>query len=113
MQDCNRRKIRFFWKCGGEKVRIEEIALRQEARQMLCEAGLSKEELKELVLKDIDDKVIQAIESKIKGVDFEQMIMNRVDKALTKAVDDTVRREVEGFFYNRRLNIRATASFEE
>lgn len=52
-------------------MRIEEIALRQEARQMLCEAGLSKEELKELVLKDIDDKVIQAIESKIKGIDFE------------------------------------------
>ena len=48
-------------------MRIEEIALRQEARQMLCEAGLNKEELKELVLKDIDDKVIQAIESKIKG----------------------------------------------
>ena len=31
---------------GGKKMRIEEIALRQEARQMLCEAGLSKEELK-------------------------------------------------------------------
>ena len=51
-------------------MRIEEIALRQEARQMLCEAGLNKEELKELVLKDIDDKVIQAIESKIKGIDL-------------------------------------------
>lgn len=70
-------------------MRIEEIALRQEARQMLCEAGLSKEELKELVLKD------------------------RVDKALTKAVNDIVRKEVEGYFYSRKLNIRATASFEE
>lgn len=94
-------------------MRIEEIALRQEARQMLCEAGLSKEELKELVLKDIDDKVIQAIESRIKGVNFEQMIIDRVDKALTKAVDDIVRRRVEGYFCNRRLNICATASFEE
>lgn len=94
-------------------MRIEEIALRQEARQMLCEAGLTKEELKELVLKDMDDKVTQAIESKIKGVDFEQMIMDRVDRALTKAVDDIIRREVEGYFYNRRLNIHATASFEE
>ena len=41
------------------------------------------------------------------------MIIDRADKALTKAVDDIVRREVEGYFYNRRLNIRATASFEE
>lgn len=94
-------------------MRIEEIALRQEARQMLCEAGLNKEELKKLVLKDMDDKVTQVIESKIKGVDFEQMIMDRVDRALTKAVNDIVRREVEGYFCNRRLNIRATASFEE
>lgn len=41
------------------------------------------------------------------------MIKDRVDKALTKAVNDIVRKEVEGYFYNRRLNIRATASFEE
>lgn len=65
-------------------MRIEEIALRQEARQMLCEAGLTKEELKELVLKDMDDKVTQAIESKIKGVDFEQMIMDRVDRGFNQ-----------------------------
>ena len=94
-------------------MRIEEIALRQEARQMLCEVGLNKEELKQLVLKDMDDKVIQAIESKTKGIEFEQMIMDRVDKALTKAVDNIVQREVSNFFYNRKLNIHATASFEE
>lgn len=41
------------------------------------------------------------------------MIKDRVDKALTKAVNDIVRKEVEGYFYNRRLNICATASFEE
>lgn len=100
-------------KYGGRKMRIEEIALRQEARQMLCEVGLNKEELKQLVLKDMDDKVIQAIESKTKGIEFEQMIMDRVDKALTKAVDNIVQREVSNFFYNRKLNIHATASFEE
>ena len=94
-------------------MRVEEIALRQEARQMLCEAGLDKESLKELVLKDMDEKVVKAIESKIKGVDFEQMILNRVDKALTKAVDDIVRKHVETYFYNRKLNIHATASFED
>ena len=94
-------------------MRIEEIALRQEARQMLCEAGLNKEELKELVLKDIDDKVVQAIESKIKGVDFERMIVSRVDKALNKAVDRIVDGYVKSYFYNNKLNIHATASFEK
>lgn len=91
-------------------MRIEEIALRQEARQMLCEAGLSKEKLKDLVLKDLDDKVIQAVEGKIKSVDFEQMIKDRVDSAINKAVDDIVMREVDRYFYNNRLNIHATAS---
>lgn len=94
-------------------MRVEEIALRQEARQMLCEAGLDKESLKDLVLKDIDEKVIKAIEGKLKGVDFEQMVLNIVDKALTKAVNDIVRKYVDGYFYNRKLNIHATASFEE
>ena len=79
-------------------MRIEEIAfLRREVRQMLCD--LNKKELKERVSKDIDDKVIQAIESKIKSIDFEQMIIDRVDKALTKAVDDIVQKEVEGLNY--------------
>lgn len=94
-------------------MRIEEIALRQEARQMLCEVGLSKEKLKDLVLKDLDDKVIQAVEGKIKSVDFEQMIKDRVDSAINKAVDDIVMREVNRYFYNNRLNIHATASFEK
>lgn len=31
-------------------MRVEEIALKQEARQMLCEAGLTKEALKDLVV---------------------------------------------------------------
>lgn len=94
-------------------MRIEEIALRQEARQMLCEAGLDSNSLRELVLKDMDAKVIKAINGKIKEVDFEQMILNRVDKALTKAVNDIVRKHVEGYFYNRKLKIEATASFKE
>lgn len=94
-------------------MRIEEIALRQEARQMLCEAGLSKEKLKDLVLKDLDDKVIQAVEGKIKSVDFEQMIKDRVDSAINKAVDDIVMQEVNRYFYKNRLNIHATASFEK
>ena len=94
-------------------MRIEEIALRQEARQMLCEAGLTKEGLKELVLKDLDDKVTKAIEGKIKGIDFDQMILGRVDAAMTRAVNDVIQKYVDGYFYNRKLNIKATASFEK
>lgn len=93
-------------------MRVEEIALRQEARQMLCEAGLDKEALKELVLKDIDDKVMQAIEKRIKGIEFEDMILRKIDFALDKAVKAIVEKQVNNFFYNKPIKIHATASFE-
>lgn len=93
-------------------MRIEEIALRQEARQMLCEAGLTKEALKDLVLKDMDDKVTQAIEKKLSGIEFDDMIARRVDGALTKAVNEIVQKQVNNFFINKPLKIHATASFE-
>lgn len=93
-------------------MRVEEIALRQEARQMLCEAGLNKESLKELVLKDLDDKVMQAIEKKIKGMDFEDMIERRVDTALTKAVNEIVQKQINHYFCKHPLKIEATAFFK-
>ncbi len=93
-------------------MRVEEIALRQEARQMLCEAGLSKEALKELVLKDMDEKVTRAIDKTIRGIDFEDMIMRRVSQALDRAVNDIVQRQVNGYFHNNPLKIHATASFD-
>lgn len=94
-------------------MRVEEIALRQEARQMLCEAGLDKESLKELVLKDMDAKVTQAIEKRLSGIDFEDMIMRKVDRALDRAVDMVVQKQVSQFFHSRPLKIHATASFEK
>lgn len=93
-------------------MRVEEIALRQEARQMLQEAGLNKEELKALVLKDMDEKVTQAIEKKLSGIDFEDMIMRKIDKALDRAVDMVVQKQVSQYFHSRPLKIHATASFE-
>ena len=69
---------------------------------MLCEVGLTKEALKDLVLKDMDDKVTQAIEKKLSGIDFDEMIERRVDEmierrvdaALTKAVNEIVQKQV-------------------
>ena len=43
-------------------MRVEEIAVRQEALQLLAEAGLTKEQLKNIVLDDIDNKVNTAIQ---------------------------------------------------
>lgn len=41
------------------------------------------------------------------------MIIERVDAAMTKAINNVVQKYVDNYFYNRKLNIKATASFEE
>ena len=40
------------------------------------------------------------------------MIMRKVDKALDKAVDMVVQKQVSQYFHSRPLTIHATASFE-
>lgn len=93
-------------------MRIEEIALRQEARQMLAESGLNKETLKELVLKDLEDKVLQAIEKKTKEVDWDEMITRKLNYAVEAAVHKAVDKTVSNYFNRHPLKIVATASFE-
>jgi len=94
-------------------MRVEEIALRQEARQMLAEAGLGKEELKALVLKDIDEKVARAIDAKEKEVNLDAMIERKFESAVNKAVDEVVQRQVDSFFRKNPLKITATVAFEK
>lgn len=94
-------------------MRVEEIALRQEARQMLAEAGLGKEELKALVLKDLDEKVDRAIDKKGKEVNLDAMIERRIEPAVNKAVDEVVQSQVDRFFRRNPLKITATVAFEK
>lgn len=46
-------------------MKVEEIALRQEVRQMLSEAGINKTVLKQLVRDVIDEEVNKAIKRAI------------------------------------------------
>lgn len=94
-------------------MRVEEIALRQEARQMLGEAGLGKEELKALVLKDLDEKVARAIDEKGKEVNLDAMIERRIEAAVNRAVDELAKKQVDNFFRNNPLQITATAIFKK
>lgn len=58
-------------------MRIEEIALRQEIRQMLNEAGVNKETLKEMVKESINDIVKNQVN---------QVLMERRDEDLSESV---------------------------
>lgn len=61
----------------GIKMKVEEMALRSEIRQMLNEAGINRETLKEMVRESINDIVKNQVN---------QVLMERQDKDLSEAV---------------------------
>lgn len=62
---------------GVDKMRVEEIALRSEIRQMLNEAGINRNTLKEMVKESINDIVKNQVN---------QVLMERRDEDLSEAV---------------------------
>jgi hypothetical protein len=58
-------------------MRVEEMALRSEIRQMLNEAGLNRETIKEMVKESINDIVKNQVN---------QVLMERQDEDLSEAV---------------------------
>ena len=60
-------------------MRVEEIALRSEIRQMLNEAGFNRETIKEIVKDSIDDIVKNQVN---------QVLMERKEKDLGEVVSD-------------------------
>lgn len=60
-------------------MRVEEMALRSEVRQMLNEAGINRETLKDMVKESIDDVVKNQVN---------QVLMERKEKDLNEVVSD-------------------------
>ena len=62
-------------------MRVEEMALRSEVRQMLNEAGINRETLKDMVKESLDDIVSNQVN---------QVLMERKEKDLNEVVSDYI-----------------------
>lgn len=62
-------------------MRVEEMALRSEIRQMLNEAGFNRETIKQLIKDSIDDIVKNQVN---------QVLMERTEKDLNKVVSEYI-----------------------
>jgi len=62
-------------------MRVEEMALRSEIRQMLNEAGLNRETIKQMVKESIDDIVKNQVN---------QVLMERKEQDLSTVVSDYI-----------------------
>ena len=96
-------------------MRIEEIVVRQEVRQMLNEAGINKNTLKDMVKEVIHEEVRKAINQKmdevLKEYDFPRKIEAIVNKKIRQNVEEAVYDRV--FSVARKMEISVNISGEE
>lgn len=86
---------------------IEQIAIRQEIRQMLGEAGINKNTMKDLVNEVIYEEMTKAVKQVMHEMDIDTIIHNKTQGSLQDAVRKELResidQRVKGVF--NRMNI--------
>ena len=88
-------------------MRVEEMALRSEIRQMLNEAGFNKETIKELVKEALHDEIRKVADQAIaeSNTDMDSYIKSNLSMLINKAVDRAVKEvitdKVVGNYFNK------------
>ena len=74
---------------------VEQIALRQEIRQMLNEAGINKNTMKELVRDVISEEMTKAVKQVMHEMDIDTIIHNKTTGSLQDAVRKELREAID------------------
>lgn len=80
---------------------IEEIAIRQEVRQLLNEAGINKNALRDMVKEVLHEEVHKVINQKIDEVIKEDDLFKKIDVIANR----NIRKYVEEAVYDRVFSI--------
>lgn len=75
-------------------MRVEEICLRQEIRQMLNEAGMNKNTLKEMVKDVLKEEVEKACTQGVNESDFEGYMRKKMDDELGQLTRKIIRESI-------------------
>lgn len=92
---------------------VEQIAIRQEVRQMLNEAGINKNTLKEMVSQVISEEIQKACLQVMNERDMETMIARRMDNSFTNTVQDIVIRQVRDEVSKRFRSMSVTVDVRD
>lgn len=85
-------------------MRAEEIALRQEIRQMMAEAGLNKNTIKETAAQVLKEEVVKQAQNALKQANIDSMVRSQMQthefrgmlqNAVRKEVQDVIKISVE------------------
>lgn len=84
-------------------MRVEEMALRSEIRQMLNEAGFNRDTIKDLVKDVLDEQLNRAITQAINETtsNFNHLVQRKVDSMIEKALRAEIRNSISDVLANR------------
>lgn len=94
-------------------MKVEEMALRSEIRQMLNEAGFNRETLKQLVKESIDEVIKNQVNKVLmerNEKDLSKVVSDYLDSRMHRIIQDNVRLEIKeklkwmNFSVNVQLN---------
>lgn len=93
-------------------MRVEEIAIRQEVRQMLNEAGINKNSLKDMVKQVLIEELSKACKQAINESDIDNAIARKINdnfgKIVREATRDEIRSRVNGIFNRMTISVDIT-----
>lgn len=85
-------------------MRVEEIALRHEIRQMLNEAGFNKNTLKEEVKLVLREEIEKAVKQAVNETDFDGYVKRVADNIIRDATKSHLQRVITDRFVSRWFN---------
>lgn len=91
---------------------VEQIAIRQEVRQMLNEAGINKNTLKDMVKDVLQEEVSKACKQAVNESDVDGAIARKINdsfgKVVREATRDEIRERVYGIFGRMTISVDIT-----
>lgn len=85
-------------------MRVEEIALRQEIRQMLNEAGYNKNTLKDLVKDVMHEELRAAVKQACNETDINRFVHNELKTIVAKSARAELQNKITDRLMNRWIN---------
>ena len=87
---------------------IEQIAIRQEIRQMLSEAGINKNTLKDMTKDVLNEELEKAVKKAINETDISGWISRCFDNTLKTVMKEEVRNRIVSPFSRMQISVDIT-----
>ena len=88
---------------------VEQIAIRQEVRQMLNEAGINKNTMKKMVREIINEELNKAVRQVLHEMDLDSQIYNMANgnlkETVRKELRDSIDQRVNSVFSRMRISV--------